>query len=97
MIPESVTFSDLGTLDPDKLLNSRILRGAPPLSWTRVEIHREDFVSHPEVDRWCLKHLQGKWARQSAFYRRGSWIFVMFFEQMIDAVFFKMSGDEPFE
>lgn len=97
MIPETVTFSDLGSIDPARLLKSRIFMGYPPFDWMRVGVQRDEFVDQTTVDRWCGKNLQGRWARCTPFYMSHGWNYIIWFEHTIDAVFFKMSGDDPFE
>jgi hypothetical protein len=91
--PAVIKYTGL-EIDPEAILEGRILRGPVPTTWRRVRFEIDQSGSLERVNRWLTANLQAKWASYIVSINFGSRVVVVAFEDDTDAVMFRLKGGE---
>lgn len=97
MISKTVRFTDL-ELDQQELLHgiSRKHTGPFPIGWTRHQFEIKNVFDDPlpKIDSWLLKNIDGRWGSYSVSFEAGVRTIVIAFEDVTDAVLFRLKDGE---
>lgn len=95
MLPDRISFTEL-ELSPTELLTPRKLEWPSyPAEWVRhqFDVPADMYLSLPKLDRWIETNLTGRWGSYSVYTMRGTTV-VLVFEEVTDAVMFRLQGGE---
>lgn len=95
MLPDRINFTGL-ELDPKEFFTPRkITQGVFPEHWVRhqFDLSHDLYFSMSRLDRWIEMNLNGRWGAYSVFTMRAL-IVVILFEEVTDAVIFRLQGGE---
>lgn len=93
VIPDVVKFTNFD-IEPRKVINSRIHKGAIPSSWMRVRFQVEQDGNIHKINRWLEMNIEGRWSSYIVSMRFNHRIVVIAFENDNDAVMFNLKGGQ---